>query len=723
MNACDWATFALFLSAVGLPDLAYSSVRANTAHIRDTRLLVAEIKDATGADCLTTLAPKRHIVGMGQLSHLRHLLATILAIAGLPVLAADTTSTHQKVDVELVQAIDASASVDDEEWRLQLAGIAAAFRDKEVLAAIKAGRTGRIAVALMSWADAAIPKDASDWFIIDSVESADTFARMESICMINPDTAAIAREWAVTLTRIPSVNGTPDEVRFSGKLLEMLAARPVLSSAKAEIWTIPVAGDALGRSVVALLIRGTGTRTAILTGHYDTVPVDDYGDLKPFALDPERLRAGLIARLRKAAGSDAEKRALADLDGGGFLPGRGLLDMKAGLAAGLAVAEAFAAEPARRGNILFLAVPDEEASSAGARQVARCLASLTVERGLYPVAAINLDSAADDGDGRLGRSVALGTVGKLLLTAFVAGQPAHACYPFAGVNAGALAGAIAAEVEWSAKLSDPGRGEPGAPPTLLSLKDSKQHYDVTTPAFVWATWNALTYGRRPENLLCAFAQACREAVAEVGEKLAVRAGAHAAAGAVDVKVIDFAALKREVVERDAGAADEFAHLAKLLANSGANLPEQCRQLTEAVWRRSGRAGPVIVVGFGSLPYLPVTLSGSANARRLAAAVTEACAQVHRETGEQISEIAFFQGISDVSYLGEADVSVLPTIASNTPVWGCGIPWPDAEGVAGVPTINAGPWGRDYHTALERLHEAYAFEVLPGLLGAILERLL
>ena len=115
---------------------------------------------------------------MGQLSHLRHLLVTILAIAGLPVLAADTTSTHQKVDVELVQAIDASASVDDEEWRLQLAGIAAAFRDKEVLAAIKAGPTGRIAVALMSWADAAIPKDASDWFIIDSFESADTFARL-----------------------------------------------------------------------------------------------------------------------------------------------------------------------------------------------------------------------------------------------------------------------------------------------------------------------------------------------------------------------------------------------------------------------------------------------------------------------------------------------------------------------------------------------------------------
>ena len=61
MNAGDWSTFALFLSADEIPDLAYSSVGANTALLRDTRLLVAEIKDATGADCLTTLEPKPHI--------------------------------------------------------------------------------------------------------------------------------------------------------------------------------------------------------------------------------------------------------------------------------------------------------------------------------------------------------------------------------------------------------------------------------------------------------------------------------------------------------------------------------------------------------------------------------------------------------------------------------------------------------------------------------------
>ena len=148
--------------------------------------------------------------------------------------------------------------------------------------------------------------------------------------MSDASMAAVARAWAMDLTRIPSVNGSSDEMRFAGHLVDRLRVRPAFATVQADAWTIPVMGDAQGRSVVALLVRGSGTRTVILTGHYDTVPTDDYGDLKPLALEPEQLRAGLIARLRKSAMSDAEKRALADLDGGGFLPGRGLLDMKAG---------------------------------------------------------------------------------------------------------------------------------------------------------------------------------------------------------------------------------------------------------------------------------------------------------------------------------------------------------------------------------------------------------
>ncbi|HSG94940.1 MAG TPA: DUF1194 domain-containing protein [Afifellaceae bacterium] len=80
------------------------------------------------------------------------------------------------VDLELVLAVDASSSVDAGEFRLQLDGIASAFRDSRVVSAILSGRSGQIAVALVLWADATIPKDETDWFIIASQADAERFS-------------------------------------------------------------------------------------------------------------------------------------------------------------------------------------------------------------------------------------------------------------------------------------------------------------------------------------------------------------------------------------------------------------------------------------------------------------------------------------------------------------------------------------------------------------------
>ena len=169
----------------------------------------------------------------------------------------------------------------------------------------------------------------------------------------------------------------------------------------------------------------------LLAGHFDTVPADDYGALKPLAFDPVRLRGAMIARLREAGGHPL---ALNDLESGDYLPGRGLLDMKAGIAAGIGVLEAH-----EGGAICHLvATPDEEDRSAGMRAAAPQIAALADEQGLDITLAINLDSIADDGDGSFGRSIACGSIGKLLLTAFVVGREAHACYPFQGVNANYL---------------------------------------------------------------------------------------------------------------------------------------------------------------------------------------------------------------------------------------------------------------------------------------------
>jgi len=58
-----------------------------------------------------------------------------------------------------------------------------------------------------------------------------------------------------------------------------------------------VPGGRHQRACVAALVRGKGTRTVLLTGHFDTVPVEDNGDLKSVAGSAEALRHGLLQRL------------------------------------------------------------------------------------------------------------------------------------------------------------------------------------------------------------------------------------------------------------------------------------------------------------------------------------------------------------------------------------------------------------------------------------------
>ena len=532
------------------------------------------------------------------------------------------------------------------------------------------------------------------------------------------DLATRTRHWAMRLTRQPSVNGTDDEAALGAWLSDALGNSKTFGDQVA-VWTIPVApGDR--RECVALFVPGSGRRTVLLTGHFDTVAIDDYGDLRGVATDPDLLLQALTDRLSARAETPAERRAKADFASGEYLPGRGLLDMKAGLAAGLAVMERFAAGKAASGNLLFIAVPDEENASAGARRAAPALVEIAADRGLDLVAAINLDAIADDGDGSAGRAIALGTVGKLLPTAFVAGVPAHGGFPFNGVNAAALIAAIALRLEWAPELTDDGAAQPGTPPSLLSLRDGKSGYDVTTPGTAFATWNVLTHRRSPEEVLRIFEQLCVEAATSCLEELAHRAAASTlpegrTAAAGKIHHYRYEEIREAAERKSPGFAKKLRELGVKLGSSGLPLPEQCRRVTERVWRESRLAGPAIVTGFGSIPYLSTQLSSSSEARRLDATVRAAAAASQDRYGTSVTCTEYFAGISDMSFFGEADEASLDIVERNTPVWKDSVAWPEGRASGMIPVVNIGPWGRDYHTPLERLHTGYGFNVLPRLL--------
>jgi hypothetical protein len=100
------------------------------------------------------------------------ILLLCLAVAPWAGARAET-----EVDLELVLAVDSSGSVDAAEFALQVSGIAAAFRDPEVLKAIASGPHGRIAVTVAFWAETDQPKDAMAWAVIDGPAGAADFAR------------------------------------------------------------------------------------------------------------------------------------------------------------------------------------------------------------------------------------------------------------------------------------------------------------------------------------------------------------------------------------------------------------------------------------------------------------------------------------------------------------------------------------------------------------------
>jgi hypothetical protein len=98
------------------------------------------------------------------------LSALLLAGSG-PVSAGRTD-----VDLQLVLAVDVSRSMDATESEVQREGYRAAIRHPEVLAAIKSGLTGRIAVTYVEWAGPASQEVVVPWTVIDGLDSAERFA-------------------------------------------------------------------------------------------------------------------------------------------------------------------------------------------------------------------------------------------------------------------------------------------------------------------------------------------------------------------------------------------------------------------------------------------------------------------------------------------------------------------------------------------------------------------
>ena len=517
------------------------------------------------------------------------------------------------------------------------------------------------------------------------------------------------------MVRHASVTESAGEVSFAAHLREILAEWPYFQAHPDQLWLEPIAHDPFERSNVLALVRGRGPQTVVLTGHYDVVSVKGYGPLEPYAFDPEKLLPALIADLEANARSEAELKALRDLESGDYEVGRGILDMKSGLAAGMSVLQSFAEQP--RGNVLFVAVADEENNSSGAREAAAQLRDL--ERlGLEIAAVVNLDATSDDGDGS-GQAVYWGSVGKLLVSAYVVGIDTHAGYPLDGINPNFLLSKLVARLECNPVLADTAFGEKAPPPTTLKQTDLKTHYDVTTPGRAWACFNVLTHGKTATEVLDGFGQEVQAALDEALHALRERSRAWGKASpALEVGpyTLTFAQLFHRALKQQGQSFIEQYRAYQASLEPTLDLPTRSQRLTDFVWAKSELIGPAVVLGFASRHYPSVLMQGEGAVLR---EVRTALELAQQELNLKLSERGFFAGISDMSWFGEPTALDLPTINANTPPASAHI----SAAPLGLPTINLGPWGRDYHQWLERVYAPYAYGVLPELIWRISRQIL
>ena len=524
------------------------------------------------------------------------------------------------------------------------------------------------------------------------------------------------KDIAYRLVSWPSETGTQGEAEFAEKLVGLLREIPYFRDNPDDIAVLDSHGSPVRRNVVAV-VRGTGRRALALGGHFDTVETTNYLDLQHLACKPGELKAALLADLESRTLSATEARALEDLASGDFIPGRGMLDMKSGVAAGIAALERFSGMPDRQGNLVLFATPDEERNSRGMRSLRDALPGLMRRWNLDLVGGINLDATSDQGDGSDGRAIYYGTIGKLLPFAFVIGQSSHASYPYEGISAHRIAAEIMLAFEANPALADTGNGEISPPPICLEAKDLRGGYEVTTPDKVWLAFNWLFHSRSAADLQQHFntivSQAVDRALADFSAKARAFArinGAGAGAPVGTGRVIAFSALRAEAFEAP-GVAARYAALENRLEGND-NPLEVTRRLVAMLVAEARLTGPTVVTGFSSLhyPHSHVDIGKSID-RDFAAAIDRARHSVQSRHGTSFRRREYFTGISDMSFFGTTgDAASNSVVADNTPanLW-VDCPPPDA---LSYPVVNIGPWGREFHQRLERLYAPYAFDTLP-----------
>ena len=518
----------------------------------------------------------------------------------------------------------------------------------------------------------------------------------------------------------------------SGTAMETDAAKKIISyfekdhyfSTHPENFGLEKTGDFLGRPVVWALKKGIGPNTIILTGHYDAVEINSYGQLKQYALSPDLLKKEIIKR---GMGNSTIKKDLNDDD---WVFGRGTADMKGGLALG--IYKTLEASEKTEGSILFVAVPDEENLSAGTRNAIKILTKIRDKFQLNYKATFILEPQLSlQNDNFLMYN---GSIGKMMPLLLVKGKLAHCGEPLKGINSAHLISEITSCISSSVDFITEDMGLTTQVPMVQMVRDLKESYDVSIPEYSAAFFNLLFVGDESgPKLLELFRKKVSEGTDTFMRKYGTACKMTKEKGLIchtDVvdnkpKILDIDDLeklaKEGTTDFDGTKNQIITRIASLLNSGKITMAEASIQYVKEVLSLLDSDDPVIIMGICPPYYPPVNNSFLGDGYK--EILDTARKSVKEETNLDMDFVPYFTGIGDGSYFlcrnAAKERKITDKIILPKEIYD--LPLEEAQEL-GAPCFYLGPRSRDIHQWSERVYMPDLEKIVPHIIDEILDKI-
>lgn len=532
------------------------------------------------------------------------------------------------------------------------------------------------------------------------------------------------------LVAIPSVNSSEGgEAAIAHFLENKLRELPYFQEHPERVVLQPLKDDPLERSNVFGVVTGEkspSNRTILLHAHMDTVGIEDYGALKSFAFSCDEL-----TKLMGEEAPDEDVRR--DARSGEWLFGRGVADMKCGIAVHYAVLH-YLTEHLNEfsGNIVWMSNPVEENQHTGIRNAVELLEKWKHDYQLDYIMAINNDYIAPAYPGDTTNYFHAGSVGKILPCFYCVGKPTHAGEALEGVSVSRVLAEIVREMDSNTAYCDVYHGEYTSPPVPLKAEDLKQSYDVQTAHDAFVYFNYLIHARSMSEIFVSLKKVAQNALQKTIEYTNAQyrnycrmIGAEYKKLEITTEVLDYHELYQRVEgQYEGNLAEHVQEIAEKAMQANVDARKISRLIVSELCEMAKIYQPTVVV-FLAPPYCPYNTLHleSEKEKVLFDTLNQFLKNESQEFDRNFQLNHFFPVLSDSSYLKtDDDPDSVQVLKENFPAMEQLFSMPmETIQALNIPAVNFGCLGKDAHKWTERVNLPYTFGVLPKvILHAVLK---